>query len=87
MASLSEEKQGTSLEADAQPNGTEDAVGTVAHTNPSVQKTKSVESAVSEDDKEKNTTEAIDSVKIRNRSMLKQAQNLYFHQCIYFRIS
>ena len=79
VASLSEQKQGTSLEADAQPNGTEDAVGTVAHTNRSVQKTKSVESAVSEDDKEKNTTEAIDSVKIRNRSMLKQAQNLYFH--------
>ena len=44
-----------------------------------MQKTKSVESTVSEDDKGENTTEAIDSVKIRNRSMLKQAQNLYFH--------
>ena len=79
VASLSKEKQGTSLEADAQPKGTDDPVGTIAHTNPSVQKTKSVESTVSEDDKGENTTEAIDSVKIRNRSMLKQAQNLYFH--------
>ena len=40
VASLSKEKQGTSLEADAQPNGTDDAVGTIAHTNPSAQKTK-----------------------------------------------